>query len=299
MNSRIPEAVNTTACGDGLELRIGNAVRNIGIPPRPAILDQIDREMHKDEPDFKWLADVLGADVGIAGSLIKVANSPLFGGAKKVRSVSGALLMLGLTVTVKTVASLALRQMFPHVPSLERFWDSAARTARVSGWLVTRLQGRTGIMVDDAYTLGLFRDCGIPVLMIPFPEYPHILKQANQETTLAFTAIEDHLLSINHAMVGAELAKNWLLPNEIIQAIRHHHDASAIDGELFDLLTEPARRLIAIVQVAEYLIQMTSGLSQTQEWGKLGAACMSQLDISESELVALLEDCREVVASDE
>lgn len=269
-------------------------IRNIGIPPRPALLDEIDREMRQDAPDFKRLAEIISADVGLSAGLVKVANSPYYGLGKQVRSVQETLLVLGLRVVIHTVAGLALRQVFPHVPNLERFWDSAARTARVSGWLAGQLKGHILPRPEDAYTLGLFRDCGIPLLMIPFPEYPEILRQANDETTLPFTAIEDRLLSINHAIVGAELAEDWLLPEDIHLAIRHHHDRDALAAMAG--LPDMPRQLIALCQIAEYLIQQTTGMSRTHEWAKLGEDCLRALDIAPEQLDALLADCREVVA---
>jgi HD-like signal output (HDOD) protein len=294
--------VSTTAApataDSSFESRLHTEIRNIGIPPRPVILDKVDAEMRKDEPDFKHLAEIVGSDVGLAASVIKVANSPFFGFGKQARSVAEALLILGLKTVVHTIAGHALKNTFPRVPSLERFWDSAAQTARVSGWLTQRLHGRVRVRPEEVYTYGLFRDCGIPVLMIPFPEYPKILARANAETQLPFTAVEDRLLSINHAIVGAELAEDWRLPIEIQQAIRHHHDVV--------MLAEPAaekgqlamQHLIAIAQVAEHLIQANTGLNQTQEWGKLGAACLALLDIGADELAELQAGCREVLGED-
>lgn len=280
------------------ESRLHTEIRNIGIPPRPVILDKVDAEMCKDEPDFKHLAEIIGSDVGLAASIIKVANSPFFGFGKQARSVAEALLVLGLKTVVHTIAGHALQNTFPRVPSLERFWDSAARTARVSGWLAQRLRGRVHVRPEEAYTYGLFRDCGIPVLMIPFPEYPQILARANAETTLPFTEVEDRLLSINHAVVGAELVEDWRLPEEIQLAIRHHHDAAMLAEPAVERQRQTMRQLVAVAQVAEFLIQTNTGLSHTQEWGKLGAACLGLLDIGADELAALQTDCREVLAAD-
>ncbi|MBU0752573.1 MAG: HDOD domain-containing protein [Gammaproteobacteria bacterium] len=296
MNTTPPATAVAAASNAELQIesRMREEIRDIGIPPRPAILSEIDAEMRKDEPDFKHLADIIGSDVGLAASVIKVANSPYYGFGKKVRSVPEAMLVLGLKVIFRTVAGLALMKLFPHVPSLERFWDSAARTARVSGWLAQRLH--SGVRPEDAYTLGLFRDCGVAVLMIPFPEYPQILQQANEEPVQAFTAVEDRLLSINHAVVGSDLAADWLLPDEITQAICHHHDTAAIEGSAAEMLPDATRKLIAVCQVAEYLIQSTTMLSQTHEWSKLGDACMTQLDLTADDIAALQADCREAVA---
>lgn len=273
-------------------------VSDIGIPPRPAILEAIDREMAKETPDFRQLADLISSDVALAAGLIKTTNSPYFGFSRKVRSVQEALLVVGLKVIVRTVAGLALQKAFPHVPSLERFWDASATTARVAGWLAQRLKDRTGVRADDAYTFALFRDCGVPVLMIPFPEYPTVLKRANEATDRAFTDIENEALSIDHAIVGAELAENWLLPADIHQAIRHHHNRAFLEAQTSPEALGNSRVLIAIAQLAEYLIQTLTGRNRTQEWEKLGSACLGVLDLEEHELATLASDCQPVVAGD-
>jgi HD-like signal output (HDOD) protein len=283
---------------NSFESKLHIEIRDIGIPPRPVILDKIDAEMRKDEPDFKHLAEIIGSDVGLSASIIKVANSPFFGFGKQARSVSEALLILGLKTVVHTIAGQALQNTFPRVPSLERFWDSAAQTARVSGWLTQRLRGRVRIRPEEAYTFGLFRDCGIPVLMIPFPEYAKILGQANAEKELPFTEVEDRLLSINHAIVGAELAEDWRLPDEVHLAIRNHHNLNALTQTTPGRSEESIRQFIAVAQVAEYLIQEATGLSRTQEWSKLGAACLDQLEIGEAELAELQAESVDVISSE-
>lgn len=273
-----------------LEKRMRAEVRDIGIPPRPSILEKIDQEMEKDDPDFRYLADLIGRDVALAAGLIKTTNSPFFGFSKKVTSVGEALLVLGLKVIVRTVAGLSLRQAFPKVPSLERFWDASATSARVTGWLASELGRPGGIRPDDAYTFGLFRDCGIPVLMIPFPEYPSILKAANENGTRSFTEVEEDALFINHAAVGAELAENWLLPEEVHDAIRHHHELAALSDA-----NPRTAQLIALAQTAEYLIQQVTGQNQTREWEKLGPACLTTLGLNEDDLPRFLAGARPVI----
>ena len=81
-----------------VEARMKIAVRDIGIPPRPTILSQIEQEAAKDEPDFLHLARLLSQDVGLSAGIIKVANSPFFSFRKKIPTVQEALLsMLALS----------------------------------------------------------------------------------------------------------------------------------------------------------------------------------------------------------
>lgn len=269
------------------------SLKDIEIPPRPEILDRISNEMHKDQPDYKRLANLISADVSLAAGLIKTANSPFFGYRSRVRTINEALMLLGLQVTSRALAGIVLRKIFPGTLQLDRFWDASARIARLSGWLAQNV-GKSKLRPDDAYTFGLFRDCGIPVLLMRFPDYKQTLARANEATELGFTAIEDLELPTNHAMVGYLLTQNWWLPEEVCLAIRHHHDASVIATPS---ITSPltSRYRIATAQFAEYLLQRHTGLSHTNEWPKLGPACLRLLDIAEDDIEPILAEAAAVI----
>ncbi|MDO8208113.1 MAG: histidine kinase, partial [Gallionella sp.] len=89
-----------------------------------------------------------------------------------------------------------------------------------------------------------------------------------------------------HAMVGCILAQSLWLPEEICLAIRNHHDLVALES-LGSSLPMQSRRLIATAQLAEHIEQRESGLSLTQEWTKLGSACLKILELDEAQLEAL------------
>lgn len=258
---------------------------DVGIPPCPVILDRFMVEIGKDEPDSLRLTNIIGADVGIAAGLIKTANSPFFGVRQRARSVNEALTILGLKAASRAVAGIILRNSFPNVPNLERFWDASARIAHLSGWLAQHLQIR-GLRAEDAYTFGLFRDCGIPVLLARFPNYGEILNEANHDAERSFTEVEETVMPTNHAMVGCILAQSWWLPEEACLAIRNHHDLAALESANSEL-PMLSRKLIATAQLAEHIVQKQLGLSLTQEWPKLGGACLQLLDIDEAILETL------------
>lgn len=280
-----------------VDATLENSLREIGIPPRPAILERISSEMRQEEPDYHRLSHVISADVALAASLVKTANSPFFGYRSRVRTINEALMMLGLEVTSRAVAGIILRKAFPASPQFVRFWDASARIARLSGWLAQYV-GNYRLRADDAYTFGLFRDCGIPILQMRFPDYQSVLARANAEQQLGFTAVEEAQLPTNHAMVGCLLTRDWWLPEEISLAIRHHHDAAVIATPSF---TPPltSRYRIAIAQLAEYLLQRHTGLSHTSEWAKLGTACLQLLGIAAHELEVIVTESAHVVEADE
>ena len=270
------------------------SIIDIGIPPCPAILDRFTKEMRCENPDFNRLASIIGTDVGISAGLIKTANSSFFGMRQRMRSVNDALTMLGLKTASRAVAGIILRNTFPHVQNLERFWDSSARIARLSGWLAQYIN-ISGLRADDAYTFGLFRDCGIPVLLGRFKNYENLLVSANHDSVRSFTEIEESRLPTNHAIVGCKLAQSWWLPEEISLAIRHHHDLAVLESASLPLLS---RRLVATSQLAEHILQNQRDLSKTMEWPKLGSACLKILDLDEDQLESLYIEAHPIASAD-
>ena len=253
--------------------------------------------MRKDEPDFKRLTHIINSDVGIAASLITITNSPFFGLRNRVRSVNEALMMLGLGVASRAIAGLVLRKLFPVTPSLKQFWQASASIASLSGWLAQQAHSGIKVRPDDAYTFGLFRDSGIPLLLNRFSHYPEVMQKANEEKELSFTDIENASCNINHAVVGGLLAQGWWLPDEICLAICHHHDYSRI--EQGSSLPAATLGLIATAQLAEHLFQHNTGLSQTQEWNKMGSICLRLLGLTDEDLTQLYDESAAVIESEE
>ena len=264
------------------------SIKGIDIPPRPLIIDRVRAAMNEEVPNFKRVGELISADVSLAAGLIKTANSPYFGYQSRARSINEALLMLGLDVTCRAIAAISLRQAFPNSAHYERFWDASAKIAVLSGWLARRLK-RPRLRADDAYTYGLFRDCGIVILLRRFPEYKMTLHRTNNEAVLSFTALEQRELPTDHAVIGCLLAQSWWLPDEICQAIRHHHELASI-ATADSAVPLASRYLIAIGQTAEHLLQQVSGASHTAEWPKLGAACLRLLDLKDENLPELYEE---------
>lgn len=282
--------MNATNASHTVAAQFHSELSSVKIPPRPAALASIEAEMRSRAPNFSAMAKLISVDVGISASLLKVANSAYFGYSGNVRSVSEALQILGLNAVATSIAALSLRRVFAHVPNLERYWDSSARVALLSGWLVTQLDfPYRKIKPEEAYTFGLFRDCGIPVLMSMYADYFDILEAANAEEEKPFTTVESEAMDIDHAIVGGSLAKEWHLPIEFQAAIELHHDTDAIRGLSSHIAPDISRYFIAIAQLAEYLYQRLSGLNKTREWPKLGEVCLDVLGIQEADTDELFQ----------
>jgi HD-like signal output (HDOD) protein len=168
---------------------------------------------------------------------------------------------------------------------LDRFWDGSLFTAQVCQKLSQRL--RIGDP-QTAYLFGLFHDCAIPVLMQRFPDYIKTLQDANKETDVDFTVLEDQRHGTNHCAVGYMLAKSWGLPTSLSQAILSHHDYDvfAVDSGV----EAEVCRYIALGAIAERAISMQRRMVEEGGWIKAGPAIGLYLGMDEIEMSDLFED---------
>ena len=261
------------------------------LPPCPAIVTQLMAEAAHDEPDFPRMGELLSADPALAAALMQTVNSPFYSLVVKANSVQQALLFLGLRSSVRLVTGLALAQAFPSSEGeiAGRIWDSAARFAPMVGFLA---QSLGGVDRDEAYTYGLFRDCGQLMLLKRHGHaYAELLEEQDWPHALTLIASEGAQFHADHAHVGEKLAAGWYLPPAICQAVRYHHDGRAFAGQLPGLEPE-ARTLVALGFLADRLVAPDADPVVRVVWQRWQPALFATLGLGEGDLDRLAEGAR-------
>lgn len=281
------------ATGEIHKASVDALVGQIQIPPRPSLLQDLQAEMAKADPDPHKIAGIAAQDVALTAAVLKVVNSPLYGLSRRVDSISQAVALLGLTSITTLVTGLVARQAIKSDgPSMVRFWDVSTKRAMVLRYLARKL--RIG-SVDVAQTFGLFCDLGIPLMMQKFSDYIDVLQVANNCLDRPFTAVESAKYKTDHALVGAVMARTWGLSPEIAVAIRMHHDHTVYERAA---VMETAKDLVAMGVLAEKIIQDYTGQNHTVEWQQGGAAALRHLMLSEHDFDELKDDMHEAFAND-
>ncbi|MFC0254700.1 HDOD domain-containing protein [Massilia consociata] len=268
-------------------------IKSIRIPPRPSLLADLQRELASEDPSPDAIGRIVASDVGMSGALLKLANSSIYGGRRKAKSIEQAILFLGINQVAALMTGLLAREAIPaNSATLASFWDVSTRRAQAMVFLSRRL--RLG-EPDVAHTFGLFCDTGVPLLIERFPDYAATYAAASLETARPFTALEEERHSTSHAAVGCLLARNWGLSGDVGWAILHHHDYAVID----DAATAGAvRSLVALSVLAENAISSYQGQGESLEWAKGGAAACTYLGLSSEETAELLDELAEVFHED-
>jgi HD-like signal output (HDOD) protein len=254
-------------------------VRDMGIPPRPQILAELSREMSRSDPDLQRIARIVASDVALTAAVLRVANSPAYGLARRAETLGQALNLLGLKQIGVMVTGLVMRKALrTDGPQLTRFWDVSAKRS----WALSALaRSLRCVDVDVAQTFGLFCDVGIPLLMQRFPGYGRTLSAANAEQQRSFTEVEQAEHHSDHALIGALMARSWGVSQSVCLAIRLHHDYAIFkDPKVPDVVA----KLIAMGLIAELAIQTFAGLNNSTEWAKGCEGAMGSLMLADHDV---------------
>ena len=277
--ARLP-ADNTTA-EDAL-------LRSIRIPPRPSLLVDLQRELAQEDPSPRAIARIIGNDVGMSGALLKLANSPFYGAARKAKSVEQAINFLGINQCAAMLTGILVREAVGGGnAALNQFWEVSSCRAQALVFISRKLRLAPP---DIAHTFGLFCDIGLPILMDRFADYDQTLALCNADASRKFTEIEDARHTTNHAAIGCLLARNWGLSPDVSWAILHHHDYEVLGDDATD---DAIRSLVAAAVLAERAIQRYHGNGESLEWDKGGGEACRHLGMNEDETADLLDELHE------
>ena len=251
------------------------------LPARPAVLAQLGTEMQQEDPDFARVGELIGADVGLASAVVKVANSPYVGLGRRIASVQQAVVYLGLSEVFGVVTGLLLRRSFKGGGAqMEQLWELAAQRAGYMSWLARQVRATHA---DRAYTCGLFEDCGMALLLLRAPGYGESLTQL-----LALNdprEMERHVYGLDHVMLSQALVRAWGLPDVIAAAVKCHHDL----GELESLPIAPeARTLVALSAFGNEAVRRRNRAASG--WAMHAAQVARALGRSEDDLEAQFEE---------
>ncbi len=232
------------------------------VPTVPAILRPLLFYLERpvDQVEVQRIVDLVSCDEAISAQCLRVANSALYFRSREVRSVHGAIVVLGVRQVREILLSCTLLNLLPKqnwVIDPLVFWEHSLGCA-----LVSRMCARKGRFRDPerAYLAGLLHDLGELVNMMSFQEEFRAAGQLAQSEKIPLHQAERSALGFTHCDTGRILAEHWRLPEDITEVIEHHHDVQQAK-------LHPA--LVALVSLSDQLchvFELGYGINPQPDW---------------------------------
>ena len=279
--------------------QIQQALQGISVPPQPQIMVDLQMEQYMPDPDLEVIARLISQDPGLSGALLKIVNSPYYGLSNKIASIQRAVNLLGSRSIINLINAQSIKGEMcdDTIVTLNRFWDTAQDVAMTCLTLAKRTGSQA---VDEAYALGLFHDCGVPLMLKRFPNYMAVLEDAyaNAAPDCRVVDTENNAFHTNHAVVGYYTAKSWRLPEHVTDAIANHHNALAIFSD--ETSRNPQlKNLLAILKMAEHICSSYRVLGNQpvdHEWNAIGHLVLDYVGLSDYDFESLKLSIRELGA---
>jgi diguanylate cyclase (GGDEF)-like protein len=204
---------------------------NVKLPSPPAIAVRILEAVKKDDASFNELAGIISSDPALSVKVLRVANSAFYRMPNKVDSIQKALTILGINVLKNIALSFViadgLRVKLEDDFNFDLFWKRSV-TAGVGAELLAE---HINYKNDDTFVTALLQDIGIAIMYLCKPEkYLQVLDE-KKVTDLPTRTIEKQIFGFDHQEVGAEILKDWGLPENIYLPILYHHNDREIPSE--------------------------------------------------------------------
>lgn len=246
--------------------------RGIRIPAQPRILIELRKKLDSDNYSMKDLARIISADPGISAMLFKAVRSPVFSGGKDLRSIEQVLMVIGIKQTCNIVQAISLSSSLSDASrkSFEKFWTRSQEVAQIAALIAADRVSVCNIFPDQAYMAGIFHDCGVPVLMLRFPEY---CSRLNTDAGWPSILEEDHQFGVDHCSIGYLVARHWQLPDFICQAILHHHEIEMPHEKM-----GAVRTLVAMLELAIHIYHVTNRVDHLH-WRDIREEVLAELGI--------------------
>lgn len=264
--------------------------RGFSVPAQPELLLKLQEITAGGDADLNEIAELIAQDVAVSATILKTINSPLYGLARSVSDIKKSVRYIGLQGIVTLVTSSLIQKSFSQSNcsiTLDEFWANSSNIANAAVFIGKKI--RKGCSPEKLFSLGLFHDCGIPVMAMRYKDYQEVLDHAVNTPSKTLPEIEESHYQVNHATIGYYVSSSWRLPKDICQLILQHHDREF----LHRLDQSELQSNYAILKLAENIVYQHKHFRDCADWQYIRDPVLTALDLDEEDVQDLIEDLAE------
>lgn len=196
---------------------IASFLRSVKLPVMPEVAQALIRTLSDDETDVAMVTAIIAKDPGLTATLLRMANSAMFGLSRSVTTLDSAVSVVGTAQIRARALAICMANAFVFPPSLNRleFWRSCMVCAGYAHWLAAS----KGMDEQQAWLTGMMVRLGELLIGQRLPE---ALVQIELQPCGPGERWrrERELTGFDEGEVAAAIAEHWDFPESIANALR-------------------------------------------------------------------------------
>jgi HD-like signal output (HDOD) protein len=247
---------------------ISSFLQSIKLPVMPEVAHALIRTLNDEGADVSKVRDVIAKDPALTATLLRMANSALFGLSRSVDSLDTAVSVVGMSQIRARALSICLANVFELPAGLGRmeFWRSSMLCAGYAHWLANFSK----IDEQQAWLTGMMLRLGEIIIAQHHPLKLQQIEQQPCEPGERWKR-ESKLVGFDEGQITAEVARRWDFPDELIKAL----EASALPMQATEF-----SRLGAVVHLASLLADTENATPQSLETLPVSVVLALNLDLN-------------------
>ncbi|WP_457553535.1 HDOD domain-containing protein [Desulfobacula sp.] len=195
------------------------------LKPIPAVANQLLTVVDNPDSSMEDIANVIQYDPMITARVLKTCNSAYFGLKHPAESIKDAVNILGTDqvielVLLKSGAKALAGSQEGYGLEGGDMWRYSVSSAVIAKQIAVQFSLKNK---NTIFTSALIKDIGKIVLEKYVADSSQKIKDLVEKKNFSFREAEKKILGIDHAELGAMIAKMWKFSPRMIKIIRHHH----------------------------------------------------------------------------
>lgn len=215
-----------------------------GLPPLPAIVTKILEETEKDTVSVSQVEQLLGTDQALVAKVLRIVNSSYYGLSGQVRSLSQAIVILGMQQVrnlVLGISAMGILQpkALKEPARLKNMWGESFGTA-VGARIIAKSKGLGELQIELVFVGGLLHRIGKLFLLVYFEDKLAETRLMAQRLGLRDIDAERQVLGMSHREIGQKLGEQWRLPTDLTCLISYEEVPAAGEDSMNCLIVDAA-----------------------------------------------------------
>jgi len=220
------------------------------LPHIPKVVQELMQSFQDEDVDVDEISKKVAMDQALTAKVLRLANSAHYGASRSIANTNDAIVLLGFNTLRTMVLASGVTSSFkaPEGFDMNAFWKQSFAIGGLSKWIAQYVPGTDQ---ETAFTCGMLNSIGSLLIRIVLPTEAQSIDKGEALGGKRHS-LERGQLGFDGAKVGAELAKRWKFPEEMLAAINDQNNAD------FD---QEFGTYAGILYIAKYLHQ-----SHKEDW---------------------------------